>query len=73
MWRVLQNPAFICIIIAGCLGAFVETGMVPFVPKYIETAFRMSTSSSNYALGKILFMLSFSDLVNHILPIFEIT
>ena len=51
VWRLLRNPAYASITIAGCFSAFVISGMFPFLPKYIENAFRLHSSTANYLTG----------------------
>ncbi len=51
VWRLVRNPAYVCQTIAGCFSAFVISGMFPFLPKYMETAFRVYSSTANYLTG----------------------
>ncbi len=48
----MRNPGYVSLTLAGCLSAFVVSGMFPFLPKYLETAFRLPASTANYLTGE---------------------
>ena len=52
--RLFTNPRYAVFVLNWCLAAFAISGMFPFVIKYLEVYFNLSTSKSNLLVGMFI-------------------
>ncbi|XP_046583949.1 solute carrier organic anion transporter family member 2A1-like [Haliotis rubra] len=51
--RLLTNPIYMCMVLATCFTLFAISGMLSFLPKYIEVQFQIPAWKANIILGAL--------------------
>ncbi|XP_046362544.2 solute carrier organic anion transporter family member 2A1-like [Haliotis rufescens] len=51
--RLLTNPIYMCMVFGACLNLFAISGMLSFLPKYIEVQFQIPAWKANIILGAL--------------------
>jgi hypothetical protein len=55
LWALVQNPPFLFTTLAGITESMFITGLSVFGAKYLQNAFRISSSQSGFLLGTFYF------------------
>ncbi|XP_022915157.1 solute carrier organic anion transporter family member 3A1-like [Onthophagus taurus] len=53
MWRLACNPVYIVTCLGACMELVIVSGFVVFLPKYLETQFRLGKSQASVFTGSI--------------------
>ena len=52
-YRILKNPTFLFVTLGIAAGAFIVSGTITFLPKYLEVQFSISSSLASYIIGAV--------------------
>ena len=49
--RLLRSPVYMCVLLGTCMALFGVSGMIIFLPKYMETQFLIPAWQANTMVG----------------------
>ena len=49
--RLLRTPVYMCVVLGSCISVFGISGMIAFIPKYMETQFLIPAWQANVMVG----------------------